>query len=325
VWQPRGCLEALDSLFPCRDLPFAGYLSMTKAATSRPSDSEMSSTILEDTPLEYHPAFAAPDADIVLRSSDGIHFRIRSIVLCRTCDFFAQMLSLPQGYLSSTADVISLDETAVVLEKLLRMISGLEFPRWDSYDEVESVVFAAEKYGAPGPIAIIRSAITAPHFLETPLRLYALAAHFSWEDELKLASKLTLALTIYDGSHDSILERIPSPHIFRLLKLHNRRREGFRHLVDEGARFKIGNNPKTPCMECARAINNRCWIEMKTSLCREFDRRPLGDTLFTAETLSWPEVTVFRDSKCPCGAVLYVYDMTLDCLRGCIGELPLTV
>jgi len=320
------------AIYPAIDdsLPFVVFIEfwpqVALSMTTTPESPMINNPELPTSALPiYHPSFAAPDADIPLRSSDGTHFRIYSTVLRTTCDFFTQMLSLPQGNLESTEDVIALDEKAVVLEKLLRLISGLEIPRWESYEDVESVLSAADKYGAAGAVSLIRSAITAPRFLEEPLRLYTLAARFNWEDELNLAAKLTLTLSIYDDAYDSILAKIPSFHLHKLMKLHHRRKAQFRHTLDTDAQLTQFNAPKRNCPGCTRDIYNHPWQGLKAALCRELDRRPLGDTVPAAELWARSEVTAYRDARCQCGRLCCKWDMILVFLEECVADLPLTL
>src|ERR1700685_744291 len=80
----------------------------------------------------------------VLVTSDGICYRIHSFILRCTSGFFRAMLTLPQ--VSDRPDSVTLDETSKVVGILLRMISGLEVPMWESYDDIEAVLEAAHKY-----------------------------------------------------------------------------------------------------------------------------------------------------------------------------------
>lgn len=66
-----------------------------------------------------------PDGDIVWKSSDGIEFRIHSIILRLASSFFSAMLELPQSTLvdhNEVAEPLRMDETATVLDDTLRSI-----------------------------------------------------------------------------------------------------------------------------------------------------------------------------------------------------------
>ena len=108
-----------------------------------------------DIKLNFHPLFASLDADVILGAKDEtIFFRVHSYTLKTTSGWFRQMFTLPQKTPPTRKDVINLDEDADTLEALLRMICGLPVLRLESFDIVEAILYAAEKYDMPGPQSI---------------------------------------------------------------------------------------------------------------------------------------------------------------------------
>ncbi|KAH7905182.1 hypothetical protein BJ138DRAFT_1118697, partial [Hygrophoropsis aurantiaca] len=182
-------------------------------------------TILED---KTHPCFASPDADIILGAKDRTLFRVHSYTLKTTSGWFRSLFSLPQrpctsppatsgftptstsGFASTSfsAEVIHLDEDAHTLESLLRMICGLPVHAPTSYDPIDALLFAAEKYDMPGPISLLRILVLTPPLLDQPLRLYAAASRFGWDPEARHASAQTLALNIHAPDHRATLRRL---------------------------------------------------------------------------------------------------------------------
>jgi hypothetical protein len=244
------------------------------------------------TPLShpYDPAFAEDDAKIILQSSDDTLYRMHSFTLRTTSGFFRAMLTLPQ-HDSPPADDheerITLDEPSVVLGPLLRIISGFRIQNWESYDQVEGVLAAAEKYDMEGALSIVRSAITSPSFLEQPLKLYAIAARYGWEEEAKLASKRSLALSIHDAEYTLILERIPSVYLLRLLRLHRGRSIEFEKLASKDEKL-LGIHS---CIGCAcRITSGGPLLALFKSIVIYLDRRPAGDDLLNGQWKKWPEM-----------------------------------
>lgn len=140
------------------------------------------------------------------------------------------------------APEIPVYESDFVLVRFLRMLCGLPILSWDSYDDIERVLVVAEKWDAPGPIAIIRNALTSPQFVTSnPLRLYVLAKHFDWNEEAKLAATHSLTLDLSDPIHAPQLADLCSRDLLALVSLHRKRRDMFKQMLDSPERFTAGN------------------------------------------------------------------------------------
>ena len=240
------------------------------------NEPETTVTFEDDTAQSYDPLFGSSDADFVLRSLDGKQFRIYAFTLRTASGFFRMMFSLPQG--SEVNDSITLDEPSNVVGPLLRMINGMEIPKWESYDEVESVLEAAHKYNMAGPISMVRFILILPRFLAEPLRLYVMATCFDWPEEAKLAAEQSLTISIHDTKYIPLLEQIPLGPLLKLLDLHRKRKDGFRNLIDEPAQFRAGNADPAYC-ECGNIVDNSPWRRLKSVMILQMDMRPMGDTL----------------------------------------------
>jgi hypothetical protein len=266
----------------------------------------------------YDPAFAEDDANIVLRSADSIYYRVPSYTLRTTSGFFRGMMTLPQ--INNEEDVIVLDETSKVLGTLLRMIGGLEFPKWQSFDDLDDLLNAAEKYDMPGPRATMRAYIITPIFLEQPLRLYAIAARYGWEEEAKLASKHTLSLSIHEDEHAAVLGCVPSPYLFRLFRLHHRRRDTFRIEIQSGSDcFEI---PGLPC-GCGGSGWKQMLKQLADSMVLQMYCQPSGQELLDGAWKVWPTATARACPYCP--NQIEFYDMISKWTTTCINSLPSTI
>jgi hypothetical protein len=74
-----------------------------------------------------------------------------------------------------------------------------------------------------------------------PLRLYALAKHFEWNEEARRAATLTLGLDLQDKMYSETLSRLTTKELMPLLALRRRRKELFRELLNSPERFTAGN------------------------------------------------------------------------------------
>ncbi|KAF8808802.1 hypothetical protein BYT27DRAFT_7188275 [Phlegmacium glaucopus] len=276
-----------------------------------------------EDPRRYHPQFNSLDADIVLVSADNTSYRVPSFTLRNACNLVHE----PQT--SSTHDqVIVVDEKDTVLSKVLCFICGLPTDQWDSIDQAEDALEFAQRWDALGPISVIRSSITAPLFLADPLRLYAIATRFGWDEEAQLASTHTLSLNLYDSEHRPKLERLTSNHLMALLRLHRFRRNEFKRLLDNDPVFDSGNTVGVRCTgsNCEEEVNNYAWRELKVMMFMEMDRRPRGDTLTGLEMEAWPEAISCWGAKCPgCKEMNYDKLATLRNIKECIDRLPVHI
>ncbi|KAI0356238.1 hypothetical protein OH77DRAFT_1478330 [Trametes cingulata] len=275
----------------------------------------------------FHPLFSSQDGDVVLGSKDRVLFRVHSYTLKTTSGWFRAMYSLPQ--LSATGsdippETIYVDEDAATLEGLLRMVCGLPIPRLDSYDIIEPILHAAEKYDMPGPMSIVRALVTAPPLLSDPLRLYAIACRYGWQDEAMMASRYTLTLNLHAPEHRPTLQKLGTDALLNLFQLHHTRRETLRRRLDDPP--FVNDSGDTSCSNCGSLVDYHTWRELKYVIIMEMDGRPLGDTVCNPGLLEWPAARACWNAKCiNCDRVLYDKTLTMRVIRECIEQLPTTI
>src|SRR5882762_3460714 len=246
-------------------------------------------------PALLHPLFSNPDGDVILGSKDGdVLFRTHSYVLKTTSSWFRSMFSLPQKCSPITPDVLYMDEDAHILECLLRMACGLPIIPPTSYDAVDQLLFAAEKYDMPGPLSIIRMLLMTPPLLNQPLRLYAVACRFGWQPEAQYASTETLSPTLHSAIHRTSLQTLSASALLDLLQLHHDRREALRKRLDDPP-FVGGGT--AVCVACGWQIEYHTWRELKYKIILEMDVRPLGDTVVNSGLLEWHEARACWSAK----------------------------
>ncbi|KAI0264228.1 hypothetical protein BC834DRAFT_276533 [Gloeopeniophorella convolvens] len=151
--------------------------------------------------MPFGAPFDRPDADLVLRSSNLVDFRVHKLLLSLASPFFRTMFSLPQTAPNSQekqADipVICVSEDSNSLNGLLSLIYPLPLSVPDSYEAVLKLLAAAEKYEMESAIINIRSQVLAGDFPnidpKQPFHAYALASRLHLELEARRAAFLTL-------------------------------------------------------------------------------------------------------------------------------------
>lgn len=284
-------------------------------------------TAADDNPIQvYHELFNSQDADAVLGSKDGVLFRVHSCVLKTTSGWFRAMFSLPQKERTSddAAVTVYVDEDAATLEALLRCVCGMAIPRLDSYDMIEVLLFAAEKYDMPGPPSIVRAMVATPALLSDPVRLFVLACRYGWNDVVQMASIQTLSLNIFDDKYLPSLEKLTSKSLLRLLGFHRGRREALRVRLNEPPFIHDGGD--SSCSHCGSSVEYHAWRELKHKMMTEMDVRPLGDTIYEGGLSDWPEAQRCWNARCTnCNRVLYDKKGTQRVIRECIQQLPMTL
>jgi hypothetical protein len=289
------------------------------------ADSETCTESEPDCQL-FHPLFSSLEGDVTLGAKGGTLFRVHSFTLKTTSGWFRTMFSLPQQGTPSPPIMIHLDEDVQILESLLRMVCGLPIIRPDSYDTVDALLYATEKYDMPGPTSIIRHLIMTPPLTEEPLRLYAVACRYGWTEEAKIASEGTLKYNLHDPEHRSSLLRLGTEAILNLFELHRSRREGLRARLNQFP-FIEGRMRTCGAAHCTWQVDYHHWRELKYKIILEMDVRPLGDSISTGLT-EWPEAIECWIAKCSnpkCQHILYDEGETLRVIQEYIRDLPSTI
>ncbi|KAK0462129.1 hypothetical protein IW261DRAFT_199849 [Armillaria novae-zelandiae] len=284
-----------------------GDESINTCSPSLPS-SFLTSTMAQEPTAAYHPAFNAPDADAILSSLDNTLYRLPSPVLRRTTTFFAS----PSFTFDPPSKPIPIHEHDVVLERLLGILSGLAIPPRRTFDELEGVLGLAETWGAKGTVDVLRASITAPVFLREPLRVYAIATRFGWEEEAELASKHALDLSLHEEQHQEALRPIQTCVLVRLFKFHRKRRDAFR----------AGMAGESMERRCA-AVGGEAWAVLMWRMFWEMNPRPSGEGLCSLEVEEWEEMERCLGERCAgCGKAVYERLEVLERVRKCLDALP---
>ncbi|KAH9009772.1 hypothetical protein EDB85DRAFT_1902758 [Lactarius pseudohatsudake] len=189
----RGTIEKTDSV-----------LSLVKEeSTSENSDPSSVSLCLD-----------LPDANIIVRSSDRVNFRVHKSVLAVSSPFFQDLLSLPQPLDDELVDglpVIQLSEDADLLNSLVSLLYPISPVIPSSYEKGFALLAACQKYDMEPVQSNIRAATKLGMF-PTPVeaegfRACAIAGSMGLDPELEDAARLTLG---YPMTFESLGEQLRS-------------------------------------------------------------------------------------------------------------------
>ncbi|TFL07059.1 hypothetical protein BDV98DRAFT_557192 [Pterulicium gracile] len=288
-----------------------------------------------------HPDFLPSESpyQMCLVSTEGTIFYVPSYCLLGS-GFFRTMLSLPQApepHFDSTlpkrsAEPIHTNEPQLVLAVVLKMMCAQPFPPWTNLDDVESILFLAERWDIPFILSTIRTAITSSALLTAdPLRLFYITTHFGWDDEARIASEHTLDLSLFDSQHAEKLARLTAKDLLALLDLHRSRRLKFKELLNSQDAFNVGNSPAGSCVKCGATLDNHTWRDLKAAMVDDLDRNPRGDTLFGGMGCgglldeSAVAMACWRAQCSYCKQENYDKRATIQSIRACVQGLRSTV
>jgi hypothetical protein len=147
-------------------------------------------------PLE---PFDVPDADLVIRSSDCVDFRVHKPVLSMSSPFFKDLLSLPQQPDGESVDgipVVRLPEGSELLNCLVSMLYPVRTVIPNSYDKVLYLLAACQKYEMTSVQSLIRSEVKRGEFPTAKgveaYPAYAIASRTGLIPEMESAGRQTL-------------------------------------------------------------------------------------------------------------------------------------
>jgi len=260
--------------------------------------------------------FDSSGTDAILRSSDGKELRVHQLILSLSSPVFQGMFSLPQPIdASSGIPSVDVPEPFDILQPFLQYLYPRSPPRVTDISMWEALYAIADKYAAEVITDPLRDMLV-PQFLETsPLRVYALASRWGFEEEAKIASTRTLTIDIFKDFPREDAELMGGVACQRLYLLHFNRREAARALV---ADHPLPTPSNSSC-QCPPPSYSR----LVPSLCQRVSTRPW----LTAEEL-YKEVARWEyPSRCNSScrnAVTNMHAYFSSLLKG-ISELPQTV
>ena len=246
--------------------------------------------------------FDSPTADVILRSSDDLDFRVHKLILSENSPIFEGMFALPppSSFSPSSADaklddlpIVPVPEDSQTLSHLLRACypsKGVWFP---DLTVLGKVLLTAEKYSMIGIMSLL-APLLAEHGLadREPMRVYALACRFGLTNVAAVAAKASLKHTFPGPSfpelkymcgqsfHDLITYRYRCSWIISNLfndpgSVWNDKDTPFPHYW--------GDFPNNGCDQCGMA-----WFDaFKQSISKEaFDRCVSGSTVLSPDLLN---------------------------------------
>ncbi|KAH8985660.1 hypothetical protein EDB86DRAFT_2328468 [Lactarius hatsudake] len=168
----------------------------------------------EDSGIPFSPpCLGVPDANIIIRSSDQVKFRVHKSLLSVLSPFFNDRLSLPQPPDGEPVDglpVIQLSEDADLLNSLVSLLCPISPYIPNSYKHAFALLAACQGYDMVSIRSYIRAQIKRWASTSTGVeafRKYAIASSLGLNPEMESAARLTLG---YPMTFESLGEGLRS-------------------------------------------------------------------------------------------------------------------
>ncbi|KAI0046374.1 hypothetical protein FA95DRAFT_1606948 [Auriscalpium vulgare] len=158
----------------------------------------------ERTARDAPPPFDHAHADLVLRSSDGMRFRVFKPILSLASPVFSDMLDLgaPLEGTPAASDekcgelpMVTLSEDARTLDLLLRWCYPVKAQKLSPLEDVRRLVAVAQKYGIEAFDDVLDDALQA-HFKSDPVGVFAIAVAYNLEEIAKTAARSALRIPL---------------------------------------------------------------------------------------------------------------------------------
>ena len=165
--------------------------------------------------------FDDPQADLVLQSSDEVHFRVSKLILSLASPIFKDMFSIPSPSSQKPHDevqVVHLTEHSTALDVVLRHIYPVRSPKGDKFLYASILAEFARKYQVESLDESITAYLTDSAERD-PVGVYAIAVTYEYNDIGAIAARSCLRLP-FSGLRSSYLRCATAGYIPDLMRYH---------------------------------------------------------------------------------------------------------
>ena len=160
-------------------------------------------------------------ADLILQSSDEVHFRVSKLILSLASPIFSDMFSIPSPPSEKPHDevqVVHLTEHSTTLDVVLRHLYPIRSPKGDTLHYASILAEFARKYQVDVLEEIITAYLT-DSLKRDPVGIYAIAATYRYSDIGAIAARACLN-TPFSGLESPYLRCITAEHLSELYRYH---------------------------------------------------------------------------------------------------------
>ena len=282
--------------------------ALSHAQGSEDSQVQVNLTISPSEPLDI----SLPDANIVIRSSDLIHFRVHKSILAIVSPFFKDLLSLPQPSDSEFVDglpVVQLSEDTELLNSLVSILYPVRVVIPDSYEKVLNLLAACQKYDMVQIQSFIRAEVNRGNF-PAPVgteafRAYAIAGGKGLIPEMEKAARLTLDLPMTFETLGETLRLFDGCALRDLTRFRRRCRDNLvmslKSFLEIQNRGSSNSGYSGGCSSCRSSRWEPNWLHQVVSRYHDSKKQLFTDPLPTPSNIRGEALPSYTNSCGYCG------------------------
>ena len=203
--------------------------------------------------------FDQAHADIILRSSDSVDFRVHKTILWVASSVFKDMLCLPQPSQPKDDEyrdglpVVMLEEDAKTLDFILRTIYPVRSPTIGGLDDLYPVFRTVQKYCFEAFEGFVEEQLNAA-LQQEPISVYAIACQYEFDYIAQRAAEASLALPLM--THSQYLKNISGEQYSRLIQYRRDCADAVDKVLSSDQWFAncpdifFDGSPAAPCSTC---------------------------------------------------------------------------
>lgn len=269
--------------------------------------------------------FDSQDAEVIIRSSDNVDFRVFKILMSLASNVFKDMFALPQGpatvFDQETRDglpVIVVTERSEIVEMLLKfcypnLLSSV--PGLKTMDEILPLLQVMDKYGIEKLESRLREAlVTLPLVEERAISIFVAAYRRKWEKEMRIAATYILVQKDWEGLDVMELDSITGGDLLRLHRYRLKCAAAATHVATTFDWIPEMYASKLECPDCAECEGSQIviftsldeqfecmvggwWSSYMQNAGKELSIRPRGDTVLGSGLMD-EAIRLLRASCC---------------------------
>jgi hypothetical protein len=246
--------------------------------------------------------FDNPDAELIIRSSDNVDFRVFKSFLSVASSVFKDMFALPQGPVGVTDQemrdglpVIQITEESRIVETLLRFCFPnilTSVPVLKTVDEMLPMLEVSIKYGIGILENRMRETLFSPPVVkEGAMKLFVIAFQHGWEKETRVAARYTLYQPVWERLYVVELESITGGDLHRLQQYRLSCRTAAIQVATTFDWIPYSVPRWLECLSCGETMKHGFsefkpggwWVRYVEAAANELAKRPLGGTVLEPE------------------------------------------